>query len=390
MANSKTEVVQITPVNSQRLVRLLKTCAVANKLSTFVWGPPGIGKSDTVRQLGLELGAPVLDVRLSSFDPTDVRGIAYFNTIEQKMMWAPPISWPTKEFAAEYDHVILFLDEINSAPPSVQAAAYQLILDRRIGEYELPENVAIIAAGNRETDKGVTYKMATPLANRFVHLEMRADINTWFDWAIENEINSAVAGFLKQNNARLMDFQPNTAGRSFPTPRSWAMLAQLMDSQLSDDDLRTFAEGTVGVTAATEFIAHLKYHHRLPAASDVLDGKVKELNVKEISAHYGLVINLYYELLNRYRNMSKEDQEYNGRDPSKEAKSFYSNMDNLIDFIMNNLTDEMGVLAMTVILQGRTVEGRGEGGQIFLNTRCIDGISRFQQRYGSMISYTGD
>ena len=112
------------------------------------------------------------------------------------MAWAPPAELPTEEFAAQFDNIVLFLDEMNSAAPAVQAAAYQLILNRRVGQYKLPDNVLIVAAGNREADKGVTYRMPAPLANRFVHLELAVDFDDWFQWAVENDIHQDVVGYL--------------------------------------------------------------------------------------------------------------------------------------------------------------------------------------------------
>ena len=142
------------------------------KRPVFVWGGPGIGKSDLVDQITVSMEGYMIDLRLALMEPTDLRGMPYYNKEANNMSWAAPVDLPTEEFAAQYPVVVLFLDELNSAPPSVQAAAYQLILNRRIGTYKLPDNVVVVAAGNRETDKGVTYKMPKPLANRFVHLKL--------------------------------------------------------------------------------------------------------------------------------------------------------------------------------------------------------------------------
>ena len=136
----------------------------------FIWGAPGIGKSELVQQIvdSGELGnAYMIDLRLALMEPTDLRGYPFRNPENNLMEWAPPADLPTQELADAHDTIVLFLDELNSAPPSVQAAAYQLVLNKRIGQYNLPTNVKIVAAGNRETDRGVTYRMPSPLANRF-------------------------------------------------------------------------------------------------------------------------------------------------------------------------------------------------------------------------------
>ena len=124
----------------------------------FMWGPPGIGKSDIIHQIAAEQGREVIDVRLSLWEPTDIKGIPFYNSNKGTMEWAPPIELPTDPEST----AVLFLDELNSAAPATQAAAYQLILNRRVGTYYLPKGVSIVAAGNRETDKGVTYRMPAP------------------------------------------------------------------------------------------------------------------------------------------------------------------------------------------------------------------------------------
>ena len=139
------------------------------KRPIFLWGPPGIGKSELVESITNELGGVMYDLRLGQMEPTDIRGIPFYNKEIGKMDWAAPVDLPDADTASQYPVVVLFLDEMNSAAPSVQSAAYQLILNRRIGKYMLPDNVVMVAAGNRESDKGVTYRMPTPLSNRFVH-----------------------------------------------------------------------------------------------------------------------------------------------------------------------------------------------------------------------------
>jgi MoxR-like ATPase len=162
----------------------------------------------------------LIDIRLSLWEPTDIKGIPYFDSNSGTMVWGAPSELPTQEFAAQYDTIVLFLDEMNSAAPSVQAAAYQLILNRRVGTYKLPDNVVIVAAGNREADKGVTYRMPAPLANRFIHLELAVSFDDWFSWAVNNKIHKDVVGYLTFAKKDLYDFDPKSPSRSFATPRS--------------------------------------------------------------------------------------------------------------------------------------------------------------------------
>jgi MoxR-like ATPase len=137
----------------------------------MLWGPPGVGKSDIVGQIAERHDVPVLDIRLSQMEPSDLRGIPFRSG--ELVEWAIPAMLPDAQRHGTSG--VLFLDEITSAPPSVSAAAYQLILDRRLGQYRVPDGWAIFAAGNRQGDRGVTYTMPAPLANRFSHFDV--DIN---------------------------------------------------------------------------------------------------------------------------------------------------------------------------------------------------------------------
>ena len=168
-----------TVTASQARKSLLKAFQVKRPL--FLWGPPGIGKSELVEGITNELGGLMIDLRLGQMEPTDIRGIPFYNKETNTMEYAAPGDLPDEETASQYPIVVLFLDEMNSAPASVQSAAYQLILNRRVGKYRLPDNVVMVAAGNRESDKGVTYRMPTPLANRFIHQEMKVDFASWQD-----------------------------------------------------------------------------------------------------------------------------------------------------------------------------------------------------------------
>jgi len=301
----------------------------------FIWGPPGIGKSDAIHQLGTELNAHVIDVRLSLWEPTDIKGIPYFNSVDNTMSWAPPVELPNEELASKHEHIILFLDEMNSAPPSVQAAAYQLVLNRKVGTYKLPDNVFIVAAGNREADKGVTYRMPAPLANRFVHLELRVDFEDRLNWAIDNKIHKDVVGYLSFAKQDLYDFDPKTASRSFATPRSWAFVSELLDDELGEGTLADLVSGAVGEGTGVKFMAHRKVAGRMPNPSDILAGKVTELKVKEISAMYSLTVSMCYEL--------KDAADKKVKDWDKMADYFFR-------FMMDNFETELVVMGAKVAL----------------------------------------
>lgn len=322
----------VGPVSAKKALRK----AFKEQSPIFLWGPPGIGKSDIIKQLGIEMNAHVIDIRLSLWEPTDIKGIPYFDSDNHVMQWAPPIDLPSKEMAAQHTRIILFLDELNSAPPSVQAAAYQLILNRRVGQYQLPDNVVMVAAGNRETDRGVTFRMPSPLANRFIHLEMSVNFDDWFDWATANNIHHDVGGFLQFSKTSLYDFDPKSSSRSFATPRTWEFVSRLLtDNDTDSDTLMDLISGTIGDGLAIKFMAHRKLAEALPNPSDILNGKVTKLNAQEMSLHYSLLISLCYELKTVSEAGDQDD--------------LHTKLDTAIKFMLDNFSPEMCTLGTRLI-----------------------------------------
>jgi hypothetical protein len=307
----------------------------------FIWGPPGIGKSETVQEITEELGGLMIDLRMAQMEPTDIRGIPYFNKELNKMDWAPPVDLPDEELASQYPIVVLFLDEMNSAPPAVQAAGYQLVLNRRVGKYRLPKNVVIVAAGNRDSDKGVTYRMPMPLANRFVHLEMRPDFTSWQNWAVNKGIHKDVVGYLSFAKQDLYDFDSKGSSRAFATPRSWVFVSDLLqdENDTDSDTLFNLIAGSVGEGLAVKFAAHRRHSGKLPAPADILEGKVRDLQVKEISAMYSLTISMCYELKD-----ALDTKKVN-------SKEFHSMADNFFRYIMDNFETELVVMGAKIALK---------------------------------------
>jgi len=340
---------------------LLKAFRVKRPL--FLWGPPGIGKSELVEGIANELGGLMIDLRLGQMEPTDIRGIPFYNKDIGKMDWAPPVELPDEETASQFPIVVLFLDELNSAAPSVQSAAYQLILNRRIGKYRLPDNVVMVAAGNRESDKGVTYRMPTPLANRFIHQEMKVDFASWQEWAVNNRVHKDVVGYLSFAKQDLYDFDAKSASRAFATPRSWTFVSQLLDENDDDDTTMNLIAGTVGEGLAVKFMAHKKVAGRMPNPADILSGKVKTLEVKEVSAMYSLVISMCYELKGAIEN-------------KVEDKKFHEMADNFLGYMMKNFETELTVMGARIALTTYDLP--------FLPTK-LKNFDEFHQRYGKYI-----
>ena len=350
----------ITSVQARR--SLLK--AFKHQRPLFLWGPPGIGKSELVADITEELGGYMIDLRLGQMEPTDIRGIPFYNKDSGKMDWAEPVDLPSEELASQYPVVVLFLDEMNSAAPSVQSAAYQLILNRRVGKYVLPKNVVMVAAGNRESDKGVTYRMPTPLANRFIHQEMKVDFTSWQEWAVNHKIHKDVVGYIGFAKNDLYDFDAKSASRAFATPRSWSFVSQILDDEDSDDDTTmNLIAGTVGEGLAVKFMAHRKVASRMPKPEEILSGKVTTLDVKEVSAMYSLVISMCYEL--------KAAIEAKVSD-----KQFHEMADNFFGYMMKNFETELVVMGARIALTTYNLP--------FQPTK-LKNFDEFHNRYGKYI-----
>lgn len=237
---------------------------IDSKIPSFLWGPPGIGKSSIIKQIAKAKELKFIDLRLSLMDPTDLKGIPFYDKHEHHSVWAPP------SFLPKNGEGILFLDELNSAPPAVQASAYQLILDRQVGEYRLPDGWAIVAAGNRESDRGVVYKMPSPLANRFVHLEMDVDVNDWKDWAFSAGIDERIIAYIGYKNEDLFSFDPVLNEKSFATPRSWEFVNGILKSSMNENLLLDVISGAIGKERAISFLSFSKVAHKLPDIEAIL------------------------------------------------------------------------------------------------------------------------
>jgi len=237
---------------------------IEKKIPAFLWGPPGIGKSSIVKQISQAHQLDCIDLRLSLLDPTDLKGIPFYDKASHRALWAPPA------FLPQSGRGILFLDELNTAPPAVQASAYQLILDREIGEYSLPEGWAIIAAGNRENDRGVVYKMPSPLANRFVHLEMEVNVEDWRSWAFTCKIDERIIGYITYKKEDLFTFDATQSQKSFATPRSWEFVDSILKSSMKESLLLNAISGAIGSESAVNFLAFAKVMHQLPDIESIL------------------------------------------------------------------------------------------------------------------------
>ena len=258
--------------------------------SVMLWGPPGVGKSQGVREIAHEIekktgkDVRVTDVRLLLFNPVDLRGIPTANEDKTLAVWLKPQIFQMDDSDEVVN--ILFLDEITAAPTSVQATAYQITLDRTVGEHKLPENCIVIAAGNRVTDKSVAYNMPRALANRLCHFEIEEDSGAWHDWAVKNSIHPYITGYIEYHSTALL--RSDGPGLAFPTPRSWEMVSNVLNYVSDDiDTVYPLIVGCIGETSAGLFRTWTEIYPSLPQMEKLFHGEIEEYP-KEKEAHIAL------------------------------------------------------------------------------------------------------
>jgi len=257
-------------VDQVQLVECLSRCLEARQVP-FVKGAPGIGKSDIIRQVAEKYELKVIDLRLAQCDPTDLQGFPVPRG--EKMDYVPPAHFPLagEEIPAGFKGWLLFLDEYSTAPPSVQAASYKVILDRCVGIHPLHKNVAIVAAGNRETDKAVVYKMSTASQSRLIHYTLKVSYEFWLDWAMTHDIDHRIRAYIKWKPVNLHKFDPNHANDTFPCPRTWEFVHTLIvgRKELDKIDLANIA-GAIGQGTGREFRTFSQIYKKLPTFEEIL------------------------------------------------------------------------------------------------------------------------
>jgi MoxR-like ATPase len=264
-------------MNSEYLKTYLDRIIIKNlQISTMIWGAPGIGKSSIVSQLATEHQLQFVDIRLSQLAPTDLRGLPVAEDGRSK--WFPP------EFLPQSGKGILFLDEINMAPPAMQGMAQQLILDRRVGSYTVPDGWFIWAAGNRKEDRAGVFDMPAPLANRFLHLQVEPDFDSFKTYALTQKVHEQIIAFLSFRPSLLHKIDPQQP--AWCSPRSWMMASTLHYAGL---DLAP----AIGSLANAEFQAFTELYRILPDLAPILEGAGADIPFPaEPSARYATAIGL--------------------------------------------------------------------------------------------------
>lgn len=245
----------------------------------IIWGPPGIGKSDIVWQIGQEQNRIVIDIRLLLMDPTDLKGIPFYNPKTKKMEWAPPSELPDDPNST----AIIFFDEMTYATPLTMGACLQLILNRKIGTYYLPKNAVMIAASNREEDRCNVNRMPLSLCNRFMHLNMIPDATEWIAWGKLSGIKSRYIKFIDKNKDYLFKFDPRSSDPAFPSPRTWSFASQMFDPSMTEEELLEMNASCVGDAGANHFMAFNKHCNLLPDSIDILNGDIKIIKDIDLS-----------------------------------------------------------------------------------------------------------
>ena len=223
----------------------------------FIHGGPGVAKSSLVAQAAAMRGLPLYDVRAAQLDPVDLRGLP--QVIAGVTVWAKPDFLPTEA-------AVVFFDEVNRAPILVQNACFQLFLDRRLGNYVLPDDVLIVAAGNREQDGGGVIRMPSALSNRLVHLHLEPNLDDWVDWARKVDVDPGVVAFLKAFPHKLYAFDRDQ--HAFPTPRAWSFVSDIIKQDPPDSIMRALIAGSIGTGHTVEFLGYLSHFRTAMFAVD--------------------------------------------------------------------------------------------------------------------------
>ena len=308
--------------DAQKIVRN----AIKSNIPVMLWGPPGIGKSSIIHQISEELTRTVVDLRLAQLEPTDLRGVPMPNRETGRAEWYLPAFWPERALKDTTRTVvdaegkettvpvkagdclvgpgIIFLDEIEKAPVSVKNASLQLVLDRMVGSYKLPNDWAIVCAGNREEDGAFSQPLGSALANRMIHLEIEPDVEVWASWARDKEVEEDIIGFL---HFKMDLLYKQTEEYAFPTPRSWVIVSNLIKSAKTHKDQKELLAAAVGRGAAQEYVTWANVYKNVNP-EEVFEGKMPDFSGQEQSFKYAVALSVAFHLRKRKNGIKKSEE----------------------------------------------------------------------------------
>lgn len=265
------------------------------KLVPMIEGSPGMGKSAIVHQIAEQYGLKLIDLRLSQCDPTELMGFpsigSNIDRTKARAGYVPMDTFPLEDDSIPSGHNgwLLFLDEFNSAPPAVQAAAYKLVLDRAVGQRKLHKNVAIVCAGNKETDGAIVQPMSTALQSRLVHFELQVDVEEWCDWASSKGIDHRILSYLGYRPEAIYNFSADHTDKTYACPRTWEFANRIL--QVVDTNQHVCLQmlaGTIGEGVAREFIGFCKIQDQLPTLAQIIASPESTAIPDDISAMWAL------------------------------------------------------------------------------------------------------
>jgi energy-coupling factor transporter ATP-binding protein EcfA2 len=293
----------------------------------MLWGPPGIGKSSLIHQIAKELKLGVIDLRLAQLEPTDLRGVPMPNRETGRADWYLPAFWPTaatedttrkvknedgtfstvavKEGCCVIGPGIVFLDEIEKAPVSVKNASLQLVLDRMVGSYKLPDDWTIVCAGNREEDGCFSQPLGAALSNRMCHLDIEPDIDAWGKWARDNGVLEDVIAYLHFAPSSLYK---QTEEHAFPSPRSWVMASKLIQSVKQHRDQKELMTSAIGRGTTSEYTVWNNVYRTVNPES-IFEGNMPDFsNAKDQSFKYAVALACAFYLRKRKGGIKKIEE----------------------------------------------------------------------------------
>lgn len=275
----------------------------------LIHGSPGLGKSSVVRTVCEQRGIEFIDVRLAQMEPCDIKGLPVPDKENHVMEWFINGSWPRNPKGKG----IIFLDEITASDRSVQVAAYELVLDRRLGKlYSVPPGYLIVAAGNTSTDRAVATSMSSALANRFMHVEIKDDQESWLVWARGNNIHPAVTGFITFKPNMLFNMDNENLERGWPSPRSWERVSEMCHICKNDKLLRKMVFGLVGNRAGVEFMAFYKLNAKFANILDIMRNPDSKIVIPEQADQTYAMVSAMLYLLWRGTDAKDEAARING------------------------------------------------------------------------------